>query len=169
MNNKFKYCPLCTAPLIHRHLFGRQRQQCPACEWIHFEDPKVGVGVMVEHNGKMILARRGVNPGRGLWCFPSGFMEIDETPQQAGLREYKEETNLDVKITSLVDIFHFQDDFKAGILILYQGEIIGGTPTPMDDVTEIGFFDPNDLPENEIAFKSNLIALTHWKEAKLNH
>lgn len=164
----YKYCPLCATELLYRPLFGRQRQQCPACNWIYFKDPKVGAGAFVEQDGKAILVRRGINPGRGLWCFPSGFMEIDESPEQAAIREYKEETGLDIELTGLLDIFHYQNDFRgAGILILYQARLIGGTPTPMDDVTEIGFFGPDNLPEDQIAFKTNYTVLMAWKQRKL--
>ena len=168
IGQQFKYCPMCTTPLVYRPLFGRQRQQCPACEWIHFQDPKVGAGVMVEQKGQILLGRRGVDPGRGLWCIPSGFVEIDESPEAAAVREYKEETGLDIQLTGLFDIFHFHSAVKgAGILILYSGRIIGGTPRPMDDLVELTFYAPAGLPaDDEIAFASNRQALQRWQNEK---
>ena len=163
---EFKYCPLCATELLRRHLFGRERWQCPNCKWIHFKDPKVGAGALVEREGKVILVKRGVNPGKGLWCFPSGFMEFDEKPQEAAVREFKEETGLDIAITELMDVFYYNTDFRGpGIMVLYRGELVGGEPSPMDDAVELGFFGPDELPDDEaIAFLSNRTVLAQWKE-----
>ena len=165
---KFKYCPLCAAELVTQPLFGRDRQRCPRCGWIHFRDPKVGAGALVERDGKVVLVKRGVNPGKGLWCFPSGFMEIDEEPQEAAAREFREETGLDIRITGLVDVFHYSAHFKGpGIMLLYRGEITGGTLQAMDDVVDVAFFAPDELPEDEaIAFESNRIVLARWRNGK---
>lgn len=165
IGQQFTYCPMCKTELEYRHIFDRMRQQCPKCEWIHFQDPKVGAGVLAAQNGQVLLGRRGVNPGMGLWCFPSGFVEIDEGPDEAAVREFKEETGLDVRLTALFDVYHFYSAVKGtGVLILYRGDIIGGTPTAMDDLTELAFFGPDDLPaDDELAFDSNRQALKRWK------
>ncbi|MFQ5576310.1 MAG: NUDIX domain-containing protein [Anaerolineae bacterium] len=161
---EYTYCPMCAAELVYRSLFGRQRRQCPACGWIHFRDPKVGTGILAERDGQVILVRRGVDPGKGRWCFPSGFVEIDESPRMAAVREFKEETGLDVTITGLLDVYHYNADFRGpGIMVLYRGTVTGGAPTPMDDVVEVGFFGPDTLPETEIAFESNRVALARWQ------
>ena len=164
VGQQFTYCPMCQTELEYRHIFDRQRQQCPECKWIHFQDPKVGAGVLAVQDGKVLLGRRGVNPGMGLWCFPSGFVEIDEGPEEAAVREFKEETGLDVRLTDLFDVYHFYSAVKGtGVLILYRGEIIGGNPMAMDDLTELGYFAPNDLPsDEELAFDSNRQALKRW-------
>jgi ADP-ribose pyrophosphatase YjhB (NUDIX family) len=165
---EFKYCPLCATKLVWRPLFGRNRQQCPACQWIHFKDPKVGTGILAEKDGKVVLVRRGINPGRGLWCFPAGFMDSSETPKEAAIREFKEETGLNVDLIGLIDVFYYDTDFRGpGIMVLYQGEVVGGVPRPMDDAVEIGFFAANELPEEEIAFRSHRIALKRWKQGKI--
>lgn len=161
----FRYCPICATELVVQYVFDRERQQCPACGWIHFKGPKVGAGALVEQDGKVILIKRGIEPGKGQWCFPSGFMEYDETPQQAAIREFKEETGFDIAITALVDVFYYDADFRgAGILILYRGRISGGAPTPMDDAAEIRFLGPAELPPaDQIAFASNQLALQQWQ------
>lgn len=168
IGQQFKYCPICATELVYRELFDRMRQQCPACDWIHFQDPKVGAGVIAERNGKVLLARRGVDPGKGLWCFPSGFVEIDESPAEAAVREYKEETGLDVELTCLFDVYHFHSAFKGtGVLILYRGNILEGTPTAMDDITEVAFYGADELPAgDQLAFTSNRKALKRWKAEK---
>jgi len=164
---EYTFCPHCATRLVYRDLFGRRRQQCPACNWIYFRDPKVGTGILAEREGKVVLVRRGVDPGKGKWCFPSGFVEYDESPLEAAAREFEEETGLRVSITGLVDVYHYNADFRGpGIMVLYRGRVTGGVPTPMDDVVEVGFFGPEELPETEIAFESNRRALLDWKAEK---
>ncbi len=168
-NAPFKYCPMCAAKLVTRPLFGRERQQCPACRWIHFKDPKVGAGIIAERDGLVVLARRGIDPGKNKWCVPSGFVEYNEAPHTAALREFKEETGLEVTITGLVDVIHYNADFRgAGVMVLYKGNVTGGTPAPMDDVIEVGFFAPDSLPaDEEIAFVSNRRALAAWRAGEI--
>ena len=168
LGQQFTYCPMCATELVTRQLYDRLRQQCPACNWIHFQDPKVGAGVIAEQDGKVLLGRRGINPGKGLWCFPSGFMEIDETSEEAAIREFKEETGLDVALSGLFDVYHFHSAVKGtGVLILYQGRITGGTLAAMDDLTDLAFFSPDSLPpDEELAFESNRNALRRWREEK---
>jgi len=168
LGQQFVYCPMCATELIYRELFDRLRQQCPACDWIHFQDPKVGAGVIAEQAGKVLLGRRGVNPGKGLWCFPSGFVEIDESPEEAAVREYKEETGLEVELTGLFDVYHFHSAVKgSGVLILYRGRIVAGRPSAMDDLAELAFFAPLELPPAAaLAFDSNRQALIQWQQEK---
>ncbi len=165
---EYTYCPMCATKLEYRHVFGARRQQCPNCEWVHFRNLKVGAGVLAERDGKVVLARRGINPGKDKWCFPSGFVEYDETPAQGAIREFKEETGLDVEITELLDVVYYNADFRgAGIMVLYRGRVIGGTPIPMDDVVEVGFFGKEDVPaDDDIAFDSNRVALAKWKNGR---
>ncbi len=162
---EYKYCPMCAAEMEYRHVFGARRQQCRNCGWVHFKNLKVGAGVFAEQNDKIVLVRRGINPGKNKWCFPSGFVEYNESPATGAVREFKEETGLDVEIIELMDVVYYNADFRgAGIMVLYRGELLGGTPTPMDDVVEVGFFNRDEIPaDDEIAFESNRIALAKWK------
>lgn len=164
----FKYCPMCRAGLEMRPVFGRERQQCPACGWIHFLDPKIGAGVVAEHGSQVVLVRRGVDPGMGLWCLPSGFVEIDESPAQAAVRECKEETNLDVELIGKPDIYHYYHEGRGGgVLVLYRARVIGGEPRAGDDVSEVNFYDQDSLPdERHIAFLSHRTALAIWQEER---
>jgi ADP-ribose pyrophosphatase YjhB (NUDIX family) len=165
---QFTFCPMCATELVYRQLYDRLRQQCPACGWIHFQDPKVGAGVIAEQEGRVLLGRRGIDPGKGLWCFPSGFMEIDETSEEAAIREFKEETGLDVELAGLFGVYHFHSAVKGtGVLLLYRGRITGGVLAAMDDITELTFFSPDELPpDEELAFESNRNALRRWKKEK---
>ncbi|RPI47600.1 MAG: NUDIX domain-containing protein, partial [Chloroflexi bacterium] len=91
-----RYCPHCTHPLEERLAFGRRRPACRACGFVHFREAKVGVSVLVEETGRLLLVRRAIDPGRGLWSLPSGFLDWDEAPEVAAVRECAEETGLRV-------------------------------------------------------------------------
>jgi ADP-ribose pyrophosphatase YjhB (NUDIX family) len=145
-------------------VFGRTRRVCSECGFVHFQDPKVGAGVLAEHEGKVVLVRRAVVPALGSWCLPSGFVEYDEAPDEAAVRECLEETGLEVQLTGLFEVSRYMNDSRGpGILILYRGQVVGGELRPGDDASQVALFGPNDLPE-DIAFPSNRRALALWRE-----
>jgi 8-oxo-dGTP diphosphatase len=128
---------------------------------------KVGVSILVERDGKMLLVKRGVDPGRGQWCLPSGFIEWDESPQAAAVRECLEETGLAVENLILLEATHYTDDFRgAGINLTFQGQVNGGSLRAGDDASVARFFVPDELPPMEaIAFDSHRLALERWRTA----
>lgn len=164
-----RYCPRCGgARLSMQEKYGRQRLTCATCGFIFFRDPKVGAGVFIEDDGRVLLIRRGVNPGMDLWCLPSGFIEHDESPEVAAVREAKEETGLDVALDELMGLHSYLDPARGnGILILYRAHATGGALTPGDDAIEARYFSPQELPPPEqIAFRTHRIVLYDWKAHK---
>jgi 8-oxo-dGTP diphosphatase len=159
-----QYCPHCTHPLEERLAFDRLRSVCPACGFVHFRAPKVGVSMLVEQGDRLLLIRRAVEPGQGKWCLPSGFVEWDESPQAAAVRECKEETGLVVADACLLDVTHYTDDFRGpGINLTYCVTVQGGTLRPGDDAAETQFFSASELPPEEaIAFQSHRLLLAKW-------
>jgi len=159
----YTYCPHCRTELKEQLVFGRNRSVCSECGFVHFLDPKVGAGVLAERDGKVVLVRRAVVPALGSWCLPSGFVEYDEGPEQAAIREFLEETGLQVQLTGLLDVRQYRNDSRGpGIVILYRGQVIGGEPHPGDDASEVGLFGPDKLPE-DIAFATHRRALVRWQ------
>lgn len=142
------------------------RKTCPACDYIYFTDPKVGVGVLVIHQGRILLVKRGMMPEKGKWSIPAGFLDYGEDPQRTAEREVLEETNLQVKIYELVDIYHNRQAITNGgasLFILYRADLLGGNLKAGDDASEAGFFEPDDLPE--LAFASTQDAIRRWQES----
>ena len=161
-----RYCPRCGGSRLSMQMkFGRERMTCGTCAFVFFRDPKVGAGVFIEDNGRVLLIRRGVNPGMDLWCLPSGFIEHDETPEVAAVREAKEETGLDVRLDELMGLHSYLDPARGnGILILYRAHAVGGTLAPGDDAEAVRYFAPDELPSpEEIAFRTHRIVLYEWK------
>ena len=112
----------------------------------------------------MLLVRRGVNPRQGLWTFPAGFVEFDEDPAEAAVRECREETGLEVEITGLLDVIAGREHERgADIVIVYRARRVRGELSASDDVDEAGFFAPDELPR--LAFRATEVALERWRTA----
>lgn len=149
-----QFCPRCGHAMITRMVSDKPRRACPSCDYIHFTDPKVGVGVFVQNTaGAILLVRRVMNPERGKWSIPAGFLDQGEDPAETAVREAKEETGLDVAITGLIDVYRNPPTTGgASIFILYSAEVRGGTLQAGDDADAAGFFSLDKLPE--LAFLS---------------
>ena len=163
---ELNYCPCCGHALEDRFIFGRTRRKCPQCGFVFFRDPKVAAGVLIEDAGRVLLVKRLYDPHMGDWALPAGFVEIDEGPVQAALRECEEETGLIARVTGLLGVYHIRSDPRGpNVLILYRARIAGGTLRAGDDAAEVGFFALEELPPN-IAFASTKRALLRWRNKK---
>jgi 8-oxo-dGTP diphosphatase len=159
------FCPGCGHPLQDREAFGRARRFCPACDLIIFREHKVAAGVLVaDDEGKVLLVRRRMQPGQGLWTFPAGFVDFDEDPAEAAVRECREETGLKVKITGLLDIIAGREHAHgADIVIVYRAQLLGGELKADDDVDQVAFFAPNKDGLPPLAFHATRVALEKWR------
>jgi 8-oxo-dGTP diphosphatase len=154
-----KFCPLCATPVQERPLEGRLRPTCPNCDYIAFADPKVAATVMIERDGQVLLVRRAVDPGRGLWCFPGGYVDFGEDPVVAAVRECREETGLTVEDLELLDV-----SFNGRVIVItYLGHADSNTQAvPSDDADLVGWFGPDNLPA--LAFDTMSNAIKRWRE-----
>ena len=145
--DEVNFCPRCAAKLVDAQRFGKPRPTCPRCDWIFFHDPKVAAAVLIEQEGRILLVRRAVNPQKGFWTLPAGFIDAGEDPARAAQRECFEETGLNVQVTDLLDVLANQEHTRgANIIIFYRAEIITGDLKPDDDVDRADFFPIHDLP-----------------------
>ncbi|MFC2166673.1 NUDIX domain-containing protein [Acidobacteriota bacterium] len=150
----FKNCPICGESLNLKILEDRERKICLKCEWVHYENPIPCTAAFVRNpEGGILLVKRGVEPGYGLWGLPSGFIEIDETPEMGCLRELEEETGLQGKIVRLVGVYSQESSlYKNVIIIGYEVDVFGKLQ-PGSDSLEARYFFPQELPK--IAFSSH--------------
>ncbi|MBN1889712.1 MAG: NUDIX hydrolase [Thermoflexales bacterium] len=157
------FCPHCGAPMEDRLAFGRVRRACLACDSIFFQSPKLAAGCLVEQDGQVLLVRRRINPLRGAWCLPAGYVEYDEGPVAAAIRETHEETGLLVHVVGLEGVYHVRTDPRGwGVLVVYLALVEGGQLCGGDDASEAVFFAPTQLPPN-IAFGTTRRALYRWQ------
>jgi ADP-ribose pyrophosphatase YjhB (NUDIX family) len=160
-----RFCPHCTHPLETKLAFDRERSVCPSCGFVHFRSPKVGVSVLAEMGKRVLMVRRAVEPGQGKWSLPSGFVEWDESPELAVIRECAEETGLIITGVALEEVRHYTDDFRGpGINLTYRGQVAGGLLRPGDDAAEVQWFAPDELPPaTAIAFDGHRLIVERWQ------
>ena len=110
--------------------------------------------VVVEAGGGIVLGRRAIEPGRGLWCLPGGFVNHDEGPAQAAVRECREEISAEVELINLLGVYHVAKANASSIVgIAYRGRIVDGSISAGSEMLEVGVFRLDALPA--IAFPSH--------------
>ncbi len=126
---------------------GEKRPSCPACGWVHYEDPKVAASVLLLRGREVLLVRRTLDPFAGKWSIPAGFVNAFEDPQAAALRECREETGLTVEIDELFDLLAGREHSRgADIFLVYRAHVLSGTLAAADDADQIGWFPLDELP-----------------------
>jgi ADP-ribose pyrophosphatase YjhB (NUDIX family) len=141
----------------------RNREYCPACGWIHYENPKISAGCRIEQDGKLLLVQRKNPPFAATWHFPSGYAEVDETPIQTAERETREESGLTVQAGKLVGAYFYNDDFRGnGVVLIYSARLIGGVLQPSLETTAVRFFTPAELAGLPLAGKSGTESVADW-------
>ena len=121
---------------------------------------------LIEKAGSVLLVKRAVEPGKGDWGLPGGFIESGETITAAALREVKEETNLDCRILDIWDACSDLDGYYGDVLVVcYRLEITGGTMKAGDDAMDLGFFEKDNLPR--LAFRCHARFLSKFWKNKL--
>jgi 8-oxo-dGTP diphosphatase len=159
------YCPICSAPLAQRMEGGRMRPACDNCGYVHFVNPVPGVGVLIEMDEGVVLVQRGHEPHRGAWALPSGFVEADESAEEAAVREAFEETGLRVEIVELAAINSFPEGPPvSGIMIFYRARPVGGTLQAGDDAVDVRVFRPGELPP--LPFRTHREMIAQWLEQR---
>jgi 8-oxo-dGTP diphosphatase len=153
-----RFCPQCGTPLTTRFLHGHDRPTCSDCGFIHYAGPKVAVGVLIARDGGLLLNRRAIDPGKGRWSFPSGYVDLGETTTEAAIREVKEETGFDIRLAGLIGVY--SSAARPVVFVVYGGEVVGGSPAACDEVEDVGLFDPNDLPP--LAFEHDAQIVRDW-------
>jgi 8-oxo-dGTP diphosphatase len=153
-----RYCPSCGGQLRAKVVQERARPVCTRCNSVYWHDPKVAVAVLVPWADGVLLGRRAIDPGRGRWSFPAGYVDRGEVLEEAARREVQEETGLEVELTGLVGVYS-----TAGnpvVLVAYAGQPRGGTAAPGPEVSELGGFAPDRLPS--MAFPHDDRILRDW-------
>jgi 8-oxo-dGTP diphosphatase len=149
------YCVNCGSVLEPRVIEGRTYEACPNDDFVLWHDPKVVTSVVVVHDGGVVLGRRSIEPGKGLWCLPGGFVNDDEDPRDAARRECREEIGAAVDITRLIGVYHIAKRAAPSMIgIAYQARLADGERLePGSEMSELATHAEDSLPE--LAFPSH--------------
>lgn len=159
----FRFCPACGGRLETRQLKAGdpRRLVCGGCGYIHYFDPKVAVGtVITTTDDKIVLVRRAIEPGYGLWVFPGGYVDRGEEVTVAAIREAREEAGLDVRLDGLINIYSYPG--RPIVIIVYKASIIAGHLRIDEESLEAGLFSRPEIPWAELAFRSTRDALDDY-------
>ena len=157
-----KYCQVCATPLEIKDVFGTRRPTCPKCSHVVYHDPKVAATCVVEREGRILMIRRALQPGIGLWCMPGGYVDRGEVVEEAATREVLEETGLVIEVEHLVGLF--SETGHPVIVAAFAAKETGGALRVGPEAQEVGFFSQEDLPP--LAFPRDVQILERWREQR---
>lgn len=164
------FCPRCAAALETQTLNELPRRVCSACGYIYWNNPlPVAGAAVIDGAGRILLARRGVEPRLGLWNLPSGYLEFGESIEEAAVREVREETGLEVVLNGFLlsaGAGHRLWPWSSVTFSFFYARPIGGLLRAGDDADQVRFFDPVDLP-GQIAFPAHEKALAQWQRDRV--
>ena len=156
------FCVNCGSQLVIKVIEAREVEACPNDDFVLWRDPKVAAAVVVEADGGIVLGRRAIEPGYGLWCLPGGFVNHDEDPAAAAVRECREEISAAVELIELLGTYHVAKIEAPSIIgIAYRGRLRDGAAISAGaEMLEVAVFRPDALPE--IAFPSHREVLARY-------
>jgi ADP-ribose/FAD diphosphatase len=158
-----RFCNRCGAVMAVAVPAGdnRERHLCDACGHIDYQNPRVVVGAVVEHAGGVLLCRRAIDPRRGFWTVPAGFLELGESAADGAVRETFEETGVTVRVEA--PLVHFDLPAIGQIYLLFRAtaaDLAGlGHPDTWSESLEVRSFGWDEIPWPELAFDAVRLTL----------
>jgi 8-oxo-dGTP diphosphatase len=163
MEISYRFCPTCAGALEPRQLKAGdpERLVCTRCGQIIFMDPKVAVGTIVANDrGQVVLVRRAIEPGYGLWVFPGGYVDKGEKVTSAAIREAREEAGLEIRIDRLLNVYSYSG--RPLVVIVYAATAIGTELSHDEECLEARWFAADEIPWTELAFDSTREGLREY-------
>jgi len=157
-----RHCRACGAPTAYREPpeDNRERAICSSCGTIHYENPLNVVGTVPVWDGKVLLCLRNIEPRKGFWTLPAGFMELNETTEQGALRETEEESGAKVRMGPLFTLLNVPH--VGQVHLYYRAEMTGPSLDPGPETIEARLFDESEIPWDSLAFKTVKVTLEHF-------
>src|SRR3954464_7227066 len=157
---QYRFCPACGGALAAKSLKAGEpdRLVCSACGFVFYLDPKVAVGTIIAtEDARLVLVRRAIEPGYGLWVFPGGYVDRGEELTVAAVREAREESGLHVRLDGLVNIYSYPG--RPIVVVVYKASVISGELRIDEESLEAGLFSRSEIPWDRLAFRSTHEAL----------
>ncbi|MEC9344591.1 MAG: NUDIX hydrolase [Pseudomonadota bacterium] len=140
---------------------NRERNVCDDCGWVHYVNPKIVVGAVCMLGEKILLCRRAIEPRRGYWTIPAGFMEERETSEQGAAREAMEEASADIRVGQLLAVYNIPR--ISQVQLIYCAEMNSPDVASGPESLEVRYFDWHEIPWDELAFPSVRWALEQYR------
>lgn len=159
-----RFCPLCGAGLAPRPQppDGRLYPVCTGCAFVYYLAPKLVAGTLPVRAGRILLTRRAIEPARGLWTFPGGYVDWGEEVREAARRETLEEVELAVEVGGVAGIYSYPG--APVVVVVYHATVPDEAEPAAStrEVLEAAYFGPEEIPWAELAFPSTRQALQDW-------
>ena len=157
-----KFCPQCGSAIsiVVPEGDNRERHVCSACDAIHYQNPRIIAGCIPVWEDKVLLCKRAINPRKGYWTLPAGFMELGETTEQAAIRETLEEAEADVQTDELYAVFnlpHINQVYMMYRSVLLKPEFSSGIES-----LDVRLFSEHEIPWDELAFETMRMSLEYF-------
>ncbi|XP_055801468.1 nudix hydrolase 23, chloroplastic isoform X1 [Solanum dulcamara] len=161
---KINFCQFCGGPNKHEIPDGEEKVRaiCTRCGKITYENPKMVVGCLIEHDKKILMCRRKIHPSHGLWTLPAGYMEIGESAAEGAIRETWEEANAEVEVQSL--FAQLDIPLISQTYLIFLAKLKNPHFSPGPESSECQLFELDDIPFDSLAFSSMLVTLNLYIE-----
>ncbi|GHF14349.1 NUDIX hydrolase [Kordiimonas sediminis] len=142
----------------------RERLVCRECGFINYQNPKIIAGSVVTFGDKILLCRRSIEPRKGKWTIPAGFLEVHETPAEGAMREAYEEATASIEILDLLAVYTVKR--ISQVHMMYRAKLLSDDIKPGIESLEVGLFTWEEIPWDDLAFPSVHWALGHFREVE---
>jgi ADP-ribose pyrophosphatase YjhB (NUDIX family) len=161
------FCPVCGAPVAHSIPSGdnRPRPVCTVCAHVHYQNPNVVVGCVAYAPQGYLLCRRAIEPRRGFWSLPGGYLELQESTEAGALREAREEAGADLTLRALLAVYNLPH--ISQVQVLYLAELASPELSAGEESLEVSLFRWEQIPWSELAFPTVHWALKHAHAMRL--
>ena len=161
-NYQFEFCPMCGGKFKSQNLKDHEpiRLVCTECDFVFYLDPKVVACAIVEKEGKIVLLRRDIEPQKGKWVMPGGYVDRGEVVEAAALRETEEECGLQISLKNLLGVYSYPG--KLEVVVVYVAEVLSGSLMVGDETQAAKLFKTGEIPWEELAFESTQDALRDY-------
>ena len=158
----YRFCPPCGGALATRVIKPGEpaRLVCDVCGFVLYLNPKLAACAITTLGGEVVLLRRGIEPQRGKWVFPGGFVDRGETAAEAAVRETREEVHLEVEVEDLLGVFSYPGN--EVVVVVYATKPVGGRLEAGDECLEARTFALDEIPWHDLAFRSTRDALVQY-------
>lgn len=168
LSRRIKHCRECGTPVQYQIPpdDNRERAICPHCATVHYENPLNVVGTVPVWEDQVLLCRRNIEPRRGLWTLPAGFMELGETTAAGALRETIEEAGASIELQDLFSVLNVR---RVGqVHLFYRAQLLNTCFDPGPESIEARLFREYEIPWDELAFRTVRLTLERFFDDRRN-